>query len=184
MHAVPITSMTVKALEDYDITRKDAERAKNMFALGMLSWLYDRPTEGTLELPRGQVRRASRRSWRRTWPRSRRAGTSARRPRPSRSGTRSSPRRCTPGTYRNISGNTALAYGLVAASQLAGLPLFLGSYPITPASDILHELAKHKRFGVRTFQAEDEIAGVGAALGAVVRRLAGRDHARPDPACC
>src|SRR5205823_10402018 len=72
----------------------------------------------------------------------------------------------TPGTYRNISGNTALAYGLVAASQLAGLPLFLGSYPITPASDILHELAKHKRFGVRTFQAEDEIAAVGAALGA------------------
>ena len=71
-----------------------------------------------------------------------------------------------PGTYRNISGNTALAYGLVAASQLAGLPLFLGSYPITPASDILHELAKHKRFGVRTFQAEDEIAAVGAALGA------------------
>src|SRR5205823_7661469 len=72
----------------------------------------------------------------------------------------------TPGTYRNISGNTALAYGLVAASQLAGLPLFLGSYPITPASDILHELARHKRFGVRTFQAEDEIAAVGAALGA------------------
>ena len=71
-----------------------------------------------------------------------------------------------PGTYRNISGNTALAYGLVAASQLAGLPLFLGSYPITPASDILHELAKHKRFGVRTFQAEDEISAVGAALGA------------------
>ena len=71
-----------------------------------------------------------------------------------------------PGTYRNISGNTALAYGLVAASKLAGLPLFLGSYPITPASDILHELAKHKRFGVRTFQAEDEISAVGAALGA------------------
>src|SRR5260370_9000207 len=72
----------------------------------------------------------------------------------------------TPGTYRNINGNTALAYGLIAASQLAGLPLFLGSYPITPASDILHELAKHKRFGVRTFQAEDEIAAVGAALRA------------------
>jgi 2-oxoglutarate/2-oxoacid ferredoxin oxidoreductase subunit alpha len=71
-----------------------------------------------------------------------------------------------PGTYRNITGNTALAYGLIAASQLSGLPLFLGSYPITPASDILHELSKHKRFGVRTFQAEDEIAGVGAALGA------------------
>src|SRR5262244_2249687 len=71
-----------------------------------------------------------------------------------------------PGTYRNITGNLALAYGLVAASRRSGLPLFLGSYPITPASDILHELSKHKRFGVRTFQAEDEIAGVGAALGA------------------
>jgi 2-oxoglutarate ferredoxin oxidoreductase subunit alpha len=71
-----------------------------------------------------------------------------------------------PGTYRNITGNSALAYGLIAASRRSGLPLFLGSYPITPASDILHELAKHKRFGVRTFQAEDEIGGVGAALGA------------------
>ena len=71
-----------------------------------------------------------------------------------------------PGTYTNINGNTALAWGLVAASQLSGLPLFLGSYPITPASDILHELSKHKNFGVRTLQAEDEIAGIGAALGA------------------
>src|SRR5439155_4274550 len=71
-----------------------------------------------------------------------------------------------PGTYRNISGNLALAYGLIAASQRCGLPLFLGSYPITPASDVLHELAKHKAFGVQTFQAEDEIAGIGAALGA------------------
>src|SRR5207245_5219618 len=71
-----------------------------------------------------------------------------------------------PGLYRNITGNTALSYGLVAASVQSGLPLFLGSYPITPASDILHELAKHKRFGVRTFQAEDEIAAIGAALGA------------------
>ena len=80
-----------------------------------------------------------------------------------------------PGTYRNISGNLALAYGLVAAAQRSGLPLFLGAYPITPASDILHELSKHKRFGVRTFQAEDEIAGIGAALGAVVRRRPRRD---------
>src|SRR5204863_53800 len=76
------------------------------------------------------------------------------------------PAKLAPGTYRNVSGNTALAYGLVAASQLSGLPLFLGAYPITPASDILHELSKHKAFGIRTFQAEDEIAGVGAALGA------------------
>src|SRR5690606_13983295 len=76
------------------------------------------------------------------------------------------PARLAAGVYRNISGNQALAYGLIAASVRAGLPLFLGSYPITPASDILHELSKHKQFGVRTFQAEDEIAGVGAALGA------------------
>ena len=71
-----------------------------------------------------------------------------------------------PGTYRNITGNLALAYGLVAGGVRSGLPLFLGSYPITPASDILHELSKHKSFGVTTFQAEDEIAGIGAALGA------------------
>ncbi|MDT4950223.1 MAG: 2-oxoglutarate/2-oxoacid ferredoxin oxidoreductase subunit alpha, partial [Pseudonocardiales bacterium] len=76
------------------------------------------------------------------------------------------PAKVAAGTYRNISGNTALAYGLIAAAQRAGLPLFLGAYPITPASDILHELSKHKRFNVRTFQAEDEIAGIGAALGA------------------
>src|SRR5207302_3910791 len=76
------------------------------------------------------------------------------------------PAKLTPGHYTHVTGNVALAYGLVAASQLAKLPLFLGSYPITPASDILHELSKHKNFGVRTFQAEDEIAGVGAALGA------------------
>ena len=80
--------------------------------------------------------------------------------------TRSSRPRCRSGTYRNITGNLALAYGLIAASRRSGLPLFLGAYPITPASDILHELSKHKRFGVRTFQAEDEIAGIGAALGA------------------
>src|SRR5690606_36312497 len=76
------------------------------------------------------------------------------------------PAKLAPGLYRNISGNQALAYGLIAASVRSGLPLFLGSYPITPASDILHELSKHKNFGIKTFQAEDEIAGVGAALGA------------------
>ncbi|MGR6999911.1 2-oxoacid:acceptor oxidoreductase family protein [Yinghuangia aomiensis] len=96
---------------------------------------------------------------------SRRAGTSARPPKGSRSPTRSRPP-LPAGTYRNITGNLALAYGLVAAGQRAELPVYLGSYPITPASDILHELAKHKNFDVRTFQAEDEIAGIGAALGA------------------
>ena len=165
VHAVPITSMTVKALEDYEITRKDAERAKNMFALGMLSWLYDRPAEGTLGFLKAkfatkpEIMAANVAAFRAGWNFGETTEAFSVR-------YEVKPAPLKPGTYRNISGNTALAYGLVAASQLAGLPLFLGSYPITPASDILHELAKHKRFGVRTFQAEDEISAVGAALGA------------------
>ena len=165
VHAVPITSMTVKALEDYEITRKDAERAKNMFALGMLSWLYDRPAEGTLSFLKAkfatkpEIMAANVAAFRAGWNFGETTEAFSVR-------YEVKPAPLKPGTYRNISGNTALAYGLVAGSQLAGLPLFLGSYPITPASDILHELAKHKRFGVRTFQAEDEISAVGAALGA------------------
>jgi 2-oxoglutarate ferredoxin oxidoreductase subunit alpha len=165
VHAVPITSMTVKALESFEITRKDAERAKNMFALGMLSWLYDRPSEGTLGFLKAkfagkpEIMQANVAAFQAGWNFGETTEAFS-----VRYEVRPAP--LTPGTYRNISGNTALAYGLIAASQLAGLPLFLGSYPITPASDILHELARHKRFGVRTFQAEDEIAAVGAALGA------------------
>ncbi len=165
LHVVPITSMTVKALEDFDITRKDAERAKNMFALGMLSWLYDRPADGTLSFLKAkfaskpEIMAANVAAFQAGWNYGETTEAFSVR-------YEVKPAPLTPGTYRNISGNTALAYGLVAGSQLAGLPLFLGSYPITPASDILHELARHKRFGVRTFQAEDEIAAVGAALGA------------------
>jgi 2-oxoglutarate/2-oxoacid ferredoxin oxidoreductase subunit alpha len=165
VHAVPITSMTVKALESFDISRKDAERAKNMFALGMLSWLYDRPADGTLSFLKAkfagkpEIMAANVAAFQAGWNFGETTEAFSVR-------YEVSPAALTPGTYRNISGNTALAYGLIAASQLAGLPLFLGSYPITPASDILHELAKHKRFGVRTFQAEDEIAAIGAALGA------------------
>jgi 2-oxoglutarate/2-oxoacid ferredoxin oxidoreductase subunit alpha len=165
VHAVPITSMTVKALEAFDITRKDAERAKNMFALGMLSWLYDRPADGTLSFLKAkfatkpEIMQANVAAFQAGWNFGETTEAFSVR-------YEVKPAPLTPGTYRNIIGNTALAYGLIAASQLAGLPLFLGSYPITPASDILHELAKHKRFGVRTFQAEDEIAAVGAALGA------------------
>jgi 2-oxoglutarate/2-oxoacid ferredoxin oxidoreductase subunit alpha len=165
VHAVPITSMTVKALEAFEITRKDAERAKNMFALGMLSWLYDRPADGTLAFLKAkfaakpEIMAANLAAFRAGWNFGETTEAF-----PSRYEVKPAP--LAPGTYRNISGNTALAYGLIAAAQLAGLPLFLGSYPITPASDILHELAKHKRFGVRTFQAEDEIAAVGSALGA------------------
>jgi 2-oxoglutarate ferredoxin oxidoreductase subunit alpha len=165
LYAVPVTSMTVKALEDFDITRKDAERAKNMFALGMLSWLYDRPADGTLSFLKAkfaskpEIMAANVAAFQAGWNYGETTEAFS-----VRYEVKAAP--LTPGTYRNISGNTALASGLVAASQLAGLPLFLGSYPITPASDILHELARHKRFGVRTFQAEDEIAAVGAALGA------------------
>jgi 2-oxoglutarate ferredoxin oxidoreductase subunit alpha len=165
IHPIPLTSLTVKALEDYDISRKDAERAKNMFALGLLSWLYNRPTETTLAflerkfakspvLAKSNVT-AFTAGW--NFGETTEAFTVRYEVKPAV---------MPPGLYRNITGNTALSYGLVAASVRSGLPLFLGSYPITPASDILHELAKHKRFGVRTFQAEDEIAGIGAALGA------------------
>jgi 2-oxoglutarate/2-oxoacid ferredoxin oxidoreductase subunit alpha len=165
VHAVPITSMTVKALEQFDVSRKEAERAKNMFALGLLSWLYNRPPESTLKFLASKFA---------TQPEIMKANIAAFQAGWNYGETTEAfsvqyevkPATLEPGTYRNITGNTALAYGLIAASKLAGLPIFLGSYPITPASDILHELSKHKRFGVRTFQAEDEIAGVGAALGA------------------
>ncbi len=175
VHAVPITSMTVKALEAFDITRKDAERAKNMFALGMLSWLYDRPADGTLGFLKAkfaskpEIMQANMAAFQAGWNFGETTEAFSVR-------YEVKPAPLTPGTYRNISGNTALAYGLIAASQLAGLPLFLGSYPITPASDILHELAKHKRFGVRTFQAEDEIAARRRGARRLVRRLAGRHH--------
>ncbi len=165
VHAVPLTSLTVKALEDLDITRKDAERAKNMFALGLLSWLYGRPAEGTiafLEAKFGrkpEIMKANLTAFHAGWNFGETTEAFSVR-------YEVKPASLRPGKYRNITGNTALAYGLIAAAQLAKLPLFLGSYPITPASDILHELAKHKKFGVRTFQAEDEIASVGAALGA------------------
>ncbi|MFF3616067.1 2-oxoacid:acceptor oxidoreductase subunit alpha [Streptomyces sp. NPDC002580] len=167
VHPVPLTTMTVEALKEFELSRKEAERSKNMFALGLLSWMYHRPTEGTEKFLRTKFARkpdiaaANLAAFRAGWnfgettedfavsyevaPASQAFPT---------------------GTYRNISGNLALSYGLIAASRQADLPLYLGSYPITPASDILHELSRHKNFGVRTFQAEDEIAGIGAALGA------------------
>jgi len=165
VHALPITSVTVKALEDYDISRKEAERAKNMFALGLLSWLYNRPAEGTMTFleskfaKKPEIMEANKAAFRAGWNYGETTEAFSVQ-------YEVKPATLTPGRYRNITGNSALAYGLIAASRRSGLPLFLGSYPITPASDILHELAKHKRFGVRTFQAEDEIGGVGAALGA------------------
>ncbi|MEU7881168.1 2-oxoacid:acceptor oxidoreductase subunit alpha [Microbispora bryophytorum] len=165
LHAVPLTSLTVKALEGYDISKKDAERAKNMFALGLLSWLYHRPTEGTVQFleakfaKKPEIAKANIAAFQAGWNYGETTESFS-------VSYEIKPATLRPGTYRNISGNQALAYGLIAASVQSKLPLFLGSYPITPASDILHELSKHKRFGIRTFQAEDEIAGVGAALGA------------------
>jgi 2-oxoglutarate ferredoxin oxidoreductase subunit alpha len=165
VHAIPLTSLTVKALEGVDIGRKDAERAKNMFALGMLSWLYSRPTESTLAYIRDRfaakpaIAEANVTALRAGWNFGETTEAFAVR-------YEVGPAPMQPGRYRTVHGNTALAYGLIAASVQSGLPLFLGSYPITPASDVLHELSKYKEFGVVTFQAEDEIAGVGAALGA------------------
>src|SRR5246500_3959263 len=165
LHPVPLTSLTVKALEDQDISRKDAERAKNMFALGLLSWLYGRPAEGTLSFleakfgRKPEIYKANVTAFHAGWNYGETTEDFAVR-------YEVKPAKITPGRYRNITGNLALAYGLIAAGQLSKLPLFLGSYPITPASDILHELSKHKKFGVRTFQAEDEIAAASSALGA------------------
>ncbi|MGW4638063.1 2-oxoacid:acceptor oxidoreductase subunit alpha [Sphaerisporangium sp. NPDC004334] len=165
VHSVPLTSLTVKALEGFDISKKDAERAKNMFALGLLSWLYHRPTEGTIKFlerkfaKKPDIAKANIAAFQAGWNFGETTESFS-------VSYEIKPATLAPGLYRNISGNQALAYGLIAASVQAKLPLFLGSYPITPASDILHELSKHKRFGIRTFQAEDEIAGVGAALGA------------------
>ncbi|MGH3647674.1 MAG: 2-oxoacid:acceptor oxidoreductase subunit alpha [Micromonosporaceae bacterium] len=165
VHEVALTSMTVGALTDFGLSKKEAQRAKNMFALGLLSWMYHRPIEGTVNFL--QRKFAAR-------PEMADANVAALTAGWNYGETTEDfsvqyevkPAKLPAGTYRNITGNTALAYGVVAAGVRSGLPVFLGAYPITPASDILHELSKHKRFGVTTFQAEDEIAAVGAALGA------------------
>jgi 2-oxoglutarate ferredoxin oxidoreductase subunit alpha len=163
--SVPLTSMTTDALKDSGLGKKEAERSKNMFTLGLLSWMYHRPTEGTIRFLERTFRRK---------PEIAAANIAAFRAGYNYGETTEAfavsyeikPAPMAPGRYRNISGNTALSLGLVAAGQRSGLPIFLGAYPITPASDILHELSKHKSLGVRTFQAEDEIAGIGAAIGA------------------
>ncbi|MFD4786694.1 2-oxoacid:acceptor oxidoreductase subunit alpha [Streptomyces sp. NPDC058459] len=167
LHPVPLTTLTVEALKEFDLSRKEAERSKNMFALGLLSWMYHRPTEATEKFlttkfaRKPDIAAANVAAFRAGWNFGETTEDFA-----VSYEVAPAARAFPPGVYRNISGNLALAYGLIAASQQADLPLFLGSYPITPASDILHELSKHKNFGVRTFQAEDEIAGIGAALGA------------------
>ncbi|MEP6526965.1 MAG: 2-oxoacid:acceptor oxidoreductase subunit alpha [Nocardioidaceae bacterium] len=165
VHAIDLTTLTVEGVKEFGLTRKDASRAKNMFALGLLSWLYGRPTQPTIDFLESkfakspQIRDANITAFKSGWNFGETTEGFA-------ISYEVKPAPMPAGTYRNISGNLALAYGLIAASVQSNLPLFLGSYPITPASDILHELSKHKRFGVMTFQAEDEIAGIGAALGA------------------
>lgn len=162
---VDLTGMTVEAVKEFGLSRKDAARAKNMFALGLLSWMYGRPTEPTTSFLEkrfakvADIRDANIAAFKAGWNFGETTETFVVQ-------YEIKPAPMAPGTYRNITGNLALAYGLIAGGVQSGLPVFLGSYPITPASDILHELSKHKSFGVTTFQAEDEIAGVGAAIGA------------------
>lgn len=166
VYEIPLNKLTLGALQGVEgLTQKEMLRSKNMFALGLLSWMFSRPTEGTEEwirtkfAGRPQIIEANLKAFK--------AGVAF--------GETSElfsysfvvkPATLCPGTYRNVTGNTAISLGLVAASVRSGLPLLLAGYPITPASDVLQELARHKAFGVKTVQAEDEIASVGAALGA------------------
>ena len=163
VYEISMTSMTLEAVKDVGLNKKEAGRCKNMFALGVISWMYGRPLQPTIdwlnkkfakkpELAEGNVRALKA---------GHAFGETA-----ELTAFEVKPATIAPGTYRRITGNQALAYGLIAASLQSKLPLFLGSYPITPASDILHELSRHKNFGVRTIQAEDEIAAAGMALGA------------------
>lgn len=160
---VPMTSLTQLATEPLGVKARDSERSKNFFALGLVSWLYSRPLEPTIEWIDGRFKDLVRDSNLAAFKAGYNFGeTSELFDHPYEV----KPAHLEPGEYTNITGNVALAWGIVAAGQLAKLPVFLGTYPITPASDILHELSKHKNFGVRTVQAEDEIAAAGMALGA------------------
>ena len=163
--SVPMTSLTKEACKELGVKPRDADRSKNFFALGLVSWMYSRPVEPTMDWidakfgGRDLIVAANKAAFSagHIYGETAELGDQ-------RVIVKAAPLES--GTYTNVNGNTALSWGLVAAGQLANLPIFLGTYPITPATDILHELAKHKSFGVTTFQAEDEIAGIGAALGA------------------
>ena len=165
VHAIDLTALATGAVAEFELSRKDASRTKNMFALGLLSWLYSRPTEGTTEFLAEKFAKK---------PVIRDANIAAFKAGYAYGETTEvfevqyhvDPAPMPKGQYRQISGNLATAYGLMVGANKAGMQLFLGSYPITPASDILHELSKRKDVGVMTFQAEDEIAAVGAAVGA------------------
>jgi 2-oxoglutarate ferredoxin oxidoreductase subunit alpha len=166
VHKLPVTTLNMNALKgQVELSRKEMDRCKNFFALGVLYWLYDRPMETTLEWIRSKFSKL---------PEVARANEISLKTGYNFADTTEvftthftvKKAQIAPGKYRKITGNEATAIGFIAASNIAGRPLFYGSYPITPASDILHELARHKNFGVKTFQAEDEIAAICAAIGA------------------
>ncbi|HEX6130401.1 MAG TPA: 2-oxoacid:acceptor oxidoreductase subunit alpha [Actinomycetota bacterium] len=162
---VPMTSLTLRATEAIGLGKKEAERAKNMFALGLLSWMYGRPIETTLDWLRRKfhegtaVYEANVEAFKTGYNFGETTELFAH-------SYRVKAASAAPGVYRNVAGAQALAWGLIAASDRSGLPLFYASYPITPASELLHELSRHKNFGVVTIQAEDEIAAANVALGA------------------
>jgi len=166
VYRVPMTSMTLRAADGIEgVTRREAERSKNFFALGLLSWMFGRPIDVTIRWIEGRfasnppIREANLAAFRAGWNFGETTEIFAVQ-------YEVKPAPAAPGVYRNVNGATALAWGLIAASVRSGLPLFYASYPITPASELLHELSRHKNFGVRTVQAEDEIAAANLALGA------------------
>ena len=160
-----VTKMTREALKEIPLGQKEKDRAKNMFVLGFLYWMYNRDMANTEQFLKDKFSKKP--EILESNLKVLKAGFAYGETTDTFTTTYTvAAAKMDTGTYRSIMGNQALAYGLIAASQKAGLPLFLGSYPITPASDILHELSRHKNFGVRTFQAEDEIAAITAAIGA------------------
>src|SRR6187455_439292 len=160
-----VTKMTREALKDISMGMKEKDRAKNMFVLGFLYWMYNRELDNTINFikekfgKKPEIYESNVKALQAGYNYGDTTETFTTRYKVEKA-------KMDPGTYRSIMGNQALAYGLIAASQKSGLPLFLGSYPITPASDILHELSKYKNFGIKTFQAEDEIAAISSAIGA------------------
>ena len=165
LHKIDVTKLTREALKDIQLGTKEKDRAKNMFVLGFLYWLYNRDMTSTFSFlhdkfgKQPDILDSNIKALQAGYNFGDTVEAFASRYQVSKA-------KLPAGKYRNITGNTALTYGLIAASEMASLPIFLGTYPITPASDILHELARHKNFGIRTYQAEDEIAGITAAIGA------------------
>lgn len=165
LYKIDVTKLTREALKDITLGTKEKDRSKNMFVLGFLYWLYNRTMDNTITFltekfgKNEEVLQSNLKALQAGYNYGDTIEAFTTRYKVEKA-------KLPPGRYRSITGNTALSYGLVAAGQKSGLPIFLGTYPITPASDILHELSRHKNFGIRTFQAEDEIAGISAAIGA------------------